>query len=462
MRTFAERRAREALQNQEPGPEPRRGQPAADIDRKQFTSVFTAGICPSTLLKDPTMESLRDFLVEQGGVAGVRSAEADVYRNIAAYTRDTGSLTFLLDLWQQEGISTARVTAGLIQMEEVALVMTVLLQNDVFAEVTGGGRGGGTDNFISRGMFGRNWVVRAPDVGGYEELAKEYSDDDDFTAGGPDGMCDENGVVTPLGDALIEYESNLASLVEESNAYRMTKALQNAWSKAMREYGSDLQIDEFEDVERHRLHLDAKARLAYRRVQRMQLAIEGALNDPMVEDDVRAVFNPLAARITQHIMREALVMAVGAGYRTVTAEMIEDAATRLFPWRVAHTADALLQRSSDIATEAVAKMSLQNPTMEDRSVDGAVLRALSKLAAEATPEERAEGYLRSKITDRVRNSFSDKASRRGVGDLVWKTLDRLAATEGSGVTSTFEGVDARKVPVFRYNMTTRVPQNPWG
>lgn len=454
MRDQAERIARELL---EQNPDPRRGGNGADIDRKQFVTIFTAGICPSTTIKDPTVEALRDFIIENGGVGAVLSAEADVFRNIAAYASDSGSLTFFLDLWQQESISTARVSKGLIQMDEAALIMAVLFQNDVFAEVTGGSgsRGGGADSFISRGMFGRFFVVRAAEAGGYIELAQDYADDDDFAATGLDGMCDENGVVTALGDALIEYEGNLEKLVEESNPYRMHKALRNKWDSAMREYGSDLQIGEFEEIPRHRLHLDAAARLAYRRVQRLQLAVESALAEPQIEEDVRQVFSPLASRITQHIMREALTMALGAGYRTVTGPMIEDAATRLFPWRVAHTADALLTRSQEIATENVARMSVENPTMADRTPDGAVLRALAKLAATGTAQERGQGFTRSQVSAKVRDGFSSKTARNGVSGLVASTLERLVSAPDGVVTARVDGMDGRKQPVIRYMITER-------
>src|SRR6478735_1449530 len=77
------------------------------IDAKQFAKVYNAGLCPYTLVKDPTVEATRDLLVSNGGVGAVLAGEADVFRNISAYAPDgAGSLTFILDGWMQDDIAT--------------------------------------------------------------------------------------------------------------------------------------------------------------------------------------------------------------------------------------------------------------------------------------------------------------------------------------------------------------------
>lgn len=423
MRTPMERRAREDI---EPG--------GPAFDAKQFATIFNAGICPHTMLKDPTMEALRDFMVTNGGLAAVWSAEADVYRNIAAYSNDAGTLTFLLDGWSQESIETARVSRGMITIDSATLLQCVLFQTDVFAEVTGGAgaRATGADSFISRGVFGRVWVVRATETGGFEALADDYADDNDFTASGLDGMELGDGERTPLGWATVDYEANLDMLVEESDEYRALKAMRREWEKARAEHGTGLQVPEIRPMDRHRIHMNADARLAYRRVQRLQLGIEAALHADNVDEDVRTVFTPLAARVTQHVLREALVMALGSEYRTVTGEMITDAATRILPWRIAHTADALLMRADEMAMDQIARVITENPRMESRTAMSLVLKVIARLAYDMPPNQREYGVRHDDISREVRELLP-KRQQTGVGDLVDRTLADLVGSPDSRV-----------------------------
>jgi Protein of unknown function (DUF3987) len=446
MRALAIEGARRRMAEEEAGARP---------DAKQFAQVFNAGICPVTVVKDPTMEALGQILANNGGVGAIWSAEADIFRTMAAYNYDGGTLTPLLDGWSQEGMSTARVGRGMIEMGEVALNLIVLFQQEVFADVTGGAaaRIGGTDSFISRGVFGRTWVVRATDAGRYEELAQQYDDNDDFEYHGPDGMALAGGELTPLGAALSDYSQALHDLVEESNWYRMDKALHRAWELALAEHGADLEVPEPAWPNRHELHLDRSARLAYRRVQRMQLAIEGALADDRVDEDVRDVFTPLASRFTQHVMREALTVSLGAGYRTVSAERIRDAATRIVPWRIACTADALLTRASEVSEVAIRQSAQSNPSGADLSAEGVIVRQLARLV-QKYPGQAGEGFTRGQVREGVRGVLSRSgAGGAGMGRLVSETLEGMAARSGAtGVQRALDTVDATGRPVVRYTI----------
>ena len=430
----------------------------ARVDPKQFADVFTAGICPVTLVKDPTMEALGQMLVNNGGVGGILDAEANVFRAMTAYTNGEGNLAPLLDGWSQEGISTARVGRGIVEMHDVALNLLVMFQAEVFADVTGGAgaRNSGTDSFISRGFFGRCWVVRATNDARYEELADRYGDDTDFEYHGPDGLALPDGVPTPLGEALTEYEKNLRSLVQESNVYRMNKALHRAWEQGMVEHGADLQVPEPEMPQRHEIHLNtAAARLAYRRVQRMQLFIESALNDPRVDPDVRDVFLPLAARFTQHVLREALTVQLGAGRRVLSARAIEDAATRLVPWRIAHTADALLFRAVEVTDQAIREAAVSNPTGADLSTEGAVLRQLIRLA-QNNPSAAKDGFTRGQVREAVRGTLRRvRGTGAGMGDVVNTALEALVAQPHTGVVRLPDSIDGRGFPVARYGIDQR-------
>lgn len=442
----AERRARERL--------PEEQGVGARVEPKQFANVFNAGICPTTLAKDPTMEALGQLLVSNGGCGTVASAEAEIFRAMTAYNSDGGSLSLLLDQWSQENISTIRVARGITEMDDVSLNLIVLFQSDVFADVTGGvnGRAGGGDSFVQRGVFGRAHVIRAPHMGGYENLASFYADDLDQEFVG-DGMTLVSGEKTALGWALHDYENHLRMLVEDSNVYRMSKAMHRAWRLGLVEHGSDHQVGEPELPVRHEMTLDARGRRAYRAVQRMRLYIESCLADDRVDVDVRAVFQPLAARLTQHVMREAAVISLGAGYRVVSADAILDAATRLIPWRVALTADALLTRQAEVTTTLMAQAALSNPTNIDTSTKAIVGRHLAYLAARGTAAQRGEGFTRGEVRERVKQPLvRQRGSGVGIAQIVQQALDELVA-DGNGITLDTSGVDAVGNPVARYRLT---------
>lgn len=447
LRSQAERRTRERL-----GEEVGLG---VRFDPKQFAAVYNSGICPVTLLKNPTMEALEQTLVTNGGHGTVASAEAEIFRAMSAYNPDGGSLSLLLDQWSQEHVSTARVGRGLVEMDNVSLNLMVLFQSDVFADVTGGinGRAGGGDSFISRGVFGRAWVVRAAHLGGYERLAAFYADDADEEHVGTDGYTLATGERTPLGAALHDYEANLNSLVEESDDYRAAKALQRAWRLGLIEHGPDHQVGQPPLPVRRELHLGMPAaREAYRRVQRLRLYVESELHDDRVDEDVRAVFLPLATRITQHVMREAAVISLGAGHRTVGAKAITDAATRLIPWRIAQTADALLTRQAEITTSLITEAARSNPTNADLSIAGIVAGHLAQLAT-LNLSERADGFTRSQIANRVRPGLRrQRGTGSGIGKIVGAALDELVADKSSGIQRVPGKPGAAGQEVWRYTI----------
>ena len=445
LRGQAERRARERL--------PEDQGLGARFDSKPFAVVFNAGICPVTLLKDSTMEALGQTLAANGGHGTVASAEAELFRAMAAYNTDGGSLSLLLDQWSQEGISTARVTRGLVEMDDVSLNLIVLFQSDVFADVTGGlnGRAGGGDSWISRGVLGRAWVVRAAQLGGYERLAQFYGEDVDQQFVG-DGMTLEDGEKTPLGWALHDYEDALSSLVEKSDMYRASKAMHRQWRLGLIEHGADYPVGEPERPVRHEMQLGRDARRAYFRVQRMRLYLESRLADDTVDEDVRAVFVPLISRWTQHVMREAAVISLGSRRREVSARAIEDAATRLVPWRLAHSADALLTRQAEITGTLMAQAAMSNPRSVDLSATGIVAGHLARLAI-TKPSSRAEGFTADQIRARARGVLARQRGGTGIGvaQVVRDALDVLVSDPTSGVTTNFDGVNpVTGKPVARY------------
>jgi len=414
------------------------------LDTKQFAKVYNQGLCPVTLVKDPTVEGTRNLLVQNGGVSAIFAGEADVFRNVSAYAPDAaGSLTFILDGWSQDDIATMRVGSGMLRMEEAALYMAVLFQTDVFTMVTSGqARPGGTgDSYQERGMFGRFWVREATKTGGWETAAEDYADDLpwDVNQNDADGMTDQYGETSLLGLALKDYREALRDLVMESNQYRLKKALRHAWLQASTEFGNDLQVPEIMQEERTAFTLNDEALIEYNRIQRMYHALEAYLSD--ADPDVQALWGPLVSRFVQHTLREALTITLGAGKRVVTAEILRDAALRVVPWRWGASAKALTRRNNERVDGIIAQSFNENAHQIDLDVPSKILKVMAKMASESNEQDRNWGWTKSQIIRRCTSTIP-KANRRGVGPRIGDALEELLRTPGSGVVPVERPLDA--------------------
>lgn len=422
-------------------------------DEQQFAQIFLGGLCPTTVVKDPTTEALRNIAVQNGGVVGVISGEADVFRNIKAYAPDGGSLTFFLDLWDQGTISTARVGGGVMSMNEAALLMGVLFQTDVFAEVTSGsdGRGGiGADSFLSRGIFGRMWVVEVASVGGFADIAALYGDDVVHEQDGEDGDVIGAGEMTPLGWARADFENMLTGLVETTNEYRMRKALNQAWRELTGKRGVDIQVPEIEPIERQALRLSPAAQKEYNRVQRLYLALEQSLQE--MDEDASVMWGPLCSRLVQHVMREALVVTLSSGSREITPEIIRDCGTRILPWRWAMTTQALGRRALERAEDVLAHAALDNSRGVDRTPRGRVKAAMAQMWRDSSEEERKLGWPKTQITAKV-TGMLPRNNRKNVARLVADALDELCADSTTGILLEKVGTNpVNRQPLMRYTI----------
>lgn len=401
-------------------------------NEEQFRYVYDAGLCPKTLTEDATQEAMRDQCVVNGGHVAAVAGEPDILKNVGAYSKGDGSLTLILNLWDQRGIDTTRVSNPDLFVAEASLAMCILFQDGVFAEVTSGnanGMGSGADNYTLRGVFGRCWVVQTRKTGDWVEIARSYSDDNDFEVdpSDPTGF----GLDTPLAAAATDYMLNLIQAQTDSNVYRMSKAIHRSWDLATRKYGSDLQVPEPEEGTRQVILLDADARLAYRRVQRLMNCISEHIGK---SDDAEAqeLWTPTAARIVQHVLREALVMSLAAGRREVTAEFIEDAAIRILPWRWCQSANALtmriLERAENVMVDAVLN---HNPNQKDLSADAMIQEILLNLAKQDSTLASA-GLPLSKLRDKVKSRLHPK-HRNAVNTLLKNSLEVLTADPTSGI-----------------------------
>jgi hypothetical protein len=423
-----------------------------DIQKAQFLDVYNGGYCAATLVKDPTVEALRNMLVQNGGVAAVMAGEADVFRNVTAYSTDSGSLTFFLDGWSQDDVLTSRAGQGMMAMDEAALILGVLFQTDVFAEVTSGsGRGGssgGADSFQQRGVFGRILIREAVDTGGWETVAADYSDDASWEGHeGKDGMSDQNGRMSTLGLALADYTKALEDLVADTNNYRMMKALRHSWLLASTKYGAAMQVPEIDQVPRHPIKLDRAALVAYSRIQRMHSALMDALGD--MDPDTQALWEPMASRFTQHVLREALVVSLGAGRREVTAEILEDCALRVMPWRWGLSTRALVKRQFERAENIIAASFSDNAAHEDLSPEAKILKALSSMYTRE-PRLRQIGWTHAEVVRRATSTISPKSARLGVGPRLQRALEGLSVDPTSGISRIEDGKTPDGTMRYRY------------
>lgn len=400
----------------------------------QFKAVYNEGLCPDTLTADTTQEGLRNQLVANGGHSVIMAGEPDVFRN--SYSADSINLTFFLNGWDQGDIDTTRVSNSNLKMPEASLSLCVFFQTEVFAEVTSGstkGMGSGADSFTARGVFGRMFVTDTDMVSDLQAIADSYADDRDFDNdhSDPDGYRTADGDPTPLGQAALDFSMALHDLVSDTNEYRIGKAISRAWTMAAMKYGIDLQVPEPPTPGRKIIRLDNAGLLAYRRVQRMMSDLQAHLrqcDDP----DLQSLWDPMASRLTQHVMREALTMSLAAGRTEVSAEFIEDAACRIIPWRWCLSAAALtrraVERAEDIMAEAVISL---NPQQRDLSPNAMILDVLQKLAQ----EDRTlinPGMNFTQLRDRVRSRLS-RSHRASVSVLLKNALTELCANPASGI-----------------------------
>lgn len=402
-------------------------------NEEQFQYVYDAGLCPKTLTQDTTQEAMRDQAVVNGGHVAAIAGEPDILRNVGAYSKSgEGSLTLFLNLWDQREIDTTRVSNTDLFIAEASLAMCILFQTGVFAEVTSGnahGMGSGADSYVKRGVFGRSWVVETSKTGDWVEIARSYSDDNDFEVdpSDPTGF----GLNTPLATAATDYMINLVQLQKDTNTYRMAKAIHRSWDLATRKYGSALQVPEPPEGDRHVIKLDTEGRLAYRRLQRLMQCISDHVYNSE-DEEAKDLWAPTAARIVQHVLREALVMSLAAGRREVTAEFIEDAATRILPWRWCLSANALslrsLERAENVMVDAVLN---HNPTQRDITAVAMIQDILLNLGKQDSTLA-AHGLPLSKLRDKVKSKLKP-SQRNSINQLLKNSLEELTADPTSGI-----------------------------
>lgn len=398
-------------------------------ESKQLGEVFGAGHCAFYKTSDPTPEALKAFIAAQGGVGVIEADEPDVFRNLRAYTDDGGSLTPMLIGWDQGNLATYRVSTGSTVMDEVVVPMAVLLQGEVFTDMTGGtGRGG--DSFIERGMFSRIWVADAhipPPPGG-----GEFPGEDAYV-GSEDPDRDEHGQLTPLGKARQNYAGAVEFIAQAASEYRMRKAQRFAWLAAQATYGERLLVRKPPPAEKPIvLSLDRAALREFLRVQWLRDEVIAAVDKlAEAEPSVRGLWHPLAKRLTQHVMRDAAIMAMSHGeHDAVSAEWIRDAATRLVPWRWALSVECLGRRAAEAGDVTIETALTGNPTMDDRSPTSLIVKALQTLTegSRTQPGERYRTeWTASLVKQKAKNSIPS-AKRKGIGPAIEQALAAAVAS----------------------------------
>jgi hypothetical protein len=150
------------------------------------------------------------------------------------------------------------------------------------------------------------------------------------------------------------------------------------------------------------------------------------------DEEAKDLWAPTAARIVQHVLREALVMSLAAGRREVTAEFIEDAATRILPWRWCLSANALslrsLERAENVMVDAVLN---HNPTQRDITAVAMIQDILLNLGKQDSTLA-AHGLPLSKLRDKVKSKLKP-SQRNSINQLLKNSLEELTADPTSGI-----------------------------
>jgi hypothetical protein len=370
--------------------------------------------CNQLVVDTGTPESLRDAMSLNGSTLGVMTAEPDILREVASYSKDSGSLKWMLDGWDGAKALVQRV-GRMIILPRTVMPYAIVIQPSSFdafnASRTEKG-GGGVDSIIGRGLYGRSWLTRVEGFGGGADAFSVSS------ASGA-GM----GVASPVVQATVALEEKLEALAAGSDEYRAEMGMAIAWENAA-----------FKDVEglweypglpeRCWFTMGSAAVQEYISVQNLRLA----MMDVVAQMDAAAVgssdiYNPMVTRITQHVLRVAMLLSLcdDPYRRDLPAWAIRDAGQRIVPWLFAAWCSEMRTYVDASARGALEQDVRSNPRGVDSSPEGQVIAAIVK----SYPGADQEFYM-SKIVNRVMQIRSNRIQGK-VRPLVKEAFDSLVA-----------------------------------
>jgi len=413
---------------------------AVDAEAGAWDKVYLGGVCPSSLTDQGTPEGIRNNLVRHGGHRVILTAEPDVLRDVSAYASKGagGSVGLFLRGWNQEDLMVDRAGTDALVVREPSLPCVIMLQPDSFKKYTGGSDG--SDDFVDRGVFSRMLLWRAEKT----PESEEFPDLDDLVEWDPSAP-----VATVLGSLREKLEDRMTTVAMRSNDYRISKGLEQAWKES-----KYLWMPTPKEVQRERLSLDGLAGIkAGIRVQQMRAAVINAVRAAdAVNPGIAAVLEPLAQRLSAHVMRMAgiFTLADDPGATTVDTGHVIDVATRLMPWLWAGWWQVMRERLEANAQASVSEGLLKNAKGADLTGGNLLLKVLSDLDASNGPAAMG-GFTPSEVIKKVENRMPH--AQRG-GALRGHLRNVLAGMAAEGLVSIVgQASDATGKPSARYRIT---------
>lgn len=423
-----------------------------DGDTAAWEKVYNGGLCPSSITDQGTPEGIRNNIVRHGGHRVILTAEPDVLAEVNQYQNRGagGSIGLFLRGWNQEDLAVDRASTDALYVREPSLPYVIMLQPDSFQKHTGG-NGQGDDDFIDRGLFSRSWLWKAERVP-VSDLGEGEPDWalDDLDLSGLDLGAAETGMLWNLRGVLAE---RMARVALRSNAYRVSKGLEQAW----REH-KVLWMPRPKDVLREKLEFDGLDGVkAGWRVQMMRARIRQAVAEANAQTPgVATLLDPMAVRYTDHVMRLAAVLTLAddPDAKTVDTGHVEDVATRLMPWLWSGWLRVMRERLENSAALAVEESVLKNPKGMDLSAGGVILRSMAKLTGEDGPKAMG-GFLPTEIFQKARRAMrSSKKPSAWITEHLHKELAEVVQeglVQEVGKTETAAGK-----PTARYRLAPGV------
>lgn len=407
------------------------------VDQELWGKILRFGVCRRLTLDSGTPEGMRSALLAGGGVAGVLTAEPDVLREINGYAKDGGTFRWLLDGWDAHKIGVLRATREMV-VPRAALPYAIMVQPaafDEFNQSRAAATSGRSDAAISRGLYGRSWLVRIT----------TWEKPEAWALGGGS----KNGI-GPVAAALGDFKNTLGGIFGRTNAYRAAMGVQIGWHEEGSPDDSGLPVElgfvggllpKFIELE-----LEELCTLDYGMLQNMRLALaedvrrytedEAAGQDTGELSGMGEVLMPLISRVVQHALRVAALLALtdNPACGVVPLWALRDAVFRWMPWLMHKWSMemwAYRLASLEYAIEADVR---GNPGQREMTTGG-MAKAACIWWFQTYGDEAV--FSRGQIMARVRDRMG-KGVRDAARALVGKEFDALAATsqivmvEGTG------------------------------
>lgn len=346
----------------------------------KIRGIYAAGKCKRLTLDSATPEGVRRALLRGGAVAGILTAEPDILREIAGYAKDGGTFRWLLDGWGGAKIGVGRGDKEMV-VPRAVLPYCIVVQPSAFesfnlARADGGG-GLAADSAIGRGLYGRSWLVR---VEGFAGVGAAYG-----LNGALAGLGLAGGMSGP-GGALAAASGVMEALMVRSDPYRAAMGVCIGWEDAASRDAEGV-MDPPVLPKRVWLEIGAGAEWDFGMLQNLRLAlIEAVQQMEAVAPGSEQLFMPMATRVTQHVLRLALVLALSVDPGTVDIPgwALRDAGMRLLPWLLEHWA-LEMHRYQAAAVQALLEVEIKNNTRgDDLTPRGQIISAVRQHLAEQT------------------------------------------------------------------------------